>query len=199
MILHGETSFEMGYEKIVATRQVEKGFEYVDNVTIKAKTIEISGKIADIPLLIADIAIAIGQQNTTEEGANLGIRAGYYEQVAQKIKDNPKMFSDEYRTFFEEAMTTKDIVFDIRPSKDNHKVYYNYQLKSLRIKDLPTQSWGFEYRMSFVEIIETDIDLAVVDQSTKTVISKEGETAKTANSTKEKKVTEGEFVQSVNK
>lgn len=124
--------------------------------------------------MIADISVAIGQQNTTDEGANLGIRAGFYEQVVQKIRENPKMFADEYRTFFEEAMTTKDIVFDIRPSKDNHKIYYNYQLKDLIIKDIPTQSWGFEYKMSFVEIIEQKVDVESIGQNYKPVITKEG-------------------------
>lgn len=157
IILSGENKFDVSSQKTISKRRIEKGVRVSDTATIEPTTIQISGVIADVPTLWANLETIPTTTSTEIDTLYRGIAAGYYLNVDALIETNPKKFSDDYRKIFTELITTLDVLFDIYNPKDNTIIYENFYLHNISISEIEGSSWGFNYSLSFQEIILSSI------------------------------------------
>lgn len=136
LLLQSVTKFEVNNQNDLSNRRIESGFEITDHSYLKPKQISLSGVVGDInknPNRLLFETISIPTLGWTKSKSYITDLRDNMEKIR-----NEKMFVVIYNT------------------KDG-KYYENYLLKSLEISDSYKSKNGFEYSMSFQEIVISEL------------------------------------------
>lgn len=156
LLLQSVKKFDINFPNDLSKRRVETGFETTDHSYIRPNTISISGIIGDV-----------NKRDNMFLGTSIGVFTvpflgwTFSRNYIEELKTNMNKIRDD--KMFVVIYNTKDGRF-----------YDNYLLSNLTISDLSSSRHGFEFSMTFQQVIISNIGEIEASVSNKKAPAKNG-------------------------